>query len=209
MSSEIKFHAIAAMSDESRGIGFNNSLPWSVPEDAEYFLRVVKTTFDKSKINAVIVGTRTWESIPKEDRPISPCLNIIVSSRASFESLEISPNADLTKIQICRSLDEAVKLVKEKYSDSVEAIYAIGGTQIYKDSIFSEYFDRFYLTRIFGHFKCDTFLQPENFLSYFKKIDSEQLEKEEKLFQVKYNSIQIEPKSGNHYVFEVYEKIKN
>lgn len=208
MSQKIYFNAIAAMCDENRGIGLNNGLPWSVPEDAGYFFKVVKTTRDKTKINAVIAGTATWTSLPLNERPIEPCLNIIISSKAILENFEFSKSANPSKILICRSIDEAVNLVREKYADIVETIYAMGGTRIYKDSIESQNFDRFYLTRIFGNFHSDTFIEPEDFLSLFKKIDSKSLTEEEELFNVKYNSFKTEPNNGIKFIFEVYEKIK-
>lgn len=202
----IKFNAIAAMCDENQGIGIDNKLPWSIPEDAEYFLKVVKTTINKSKINVIIIGLNTWKSLPLEERPIVPCLNVLISSKETKENLEYSKNVDANKIIICKSIDEALKAIKDKYSDIVESIFAVGGTRIYRESMESNYFDRFYLTRIFGSFYCDRFIEPKNFLTKFKRIEAKNLETEEKIFNVKYNEIKTDSESGEKYIFEVYEK---
>ncbi|RNA08255.1 dihydrofolate reductase [Brachionus plicatilis] len=205
--SDVKLNAIAAMCDQNKGIGIKNQLPWSISEDAEYFLKVVKTTANKSKINAVIIGTNTWKSIPVQERPISPCLNVIISSKETNESLEYSQSADPKKILISRSINEAMIIIREKYSNTVESIYAIGGTRIYKEAMDSKFFNRFYLTRIFGSFNCDTFIEPKNFLDGFKKVDTSNLEKEEKMFNVTLNMLKSDPITGVSYIFEVYEKI--
>lgn len=203
---DIKFNAIAAICNENQGIGIENKLPWSIPEDAEYFLNVVKTTVNKSKINAILIGINTWKSLPIEERPIVPCMNVLISSKETKENLEYSKNADLNRIIICKSIDAALNEIKNKYFDIVESIYAIGGTRIYKESIESNYFNRFYLTRIFESYNCDRFIEPKNFLDKFKRIEANNLENEEKMFNVEYNKIRIDSQSGEKYIFEVYEK---
>lgn len=207
--SEIKFNAIAAMCDSNRGIGKNNELPWSLPNEYGYFLKVVQRTKDKSKVNALLVGRLTWLSIPLNSVPIKPCLNIIISSQMKREEIKTFDQNDADQVLICRSVDEAIKLVKEKYSDLIETIYSIGGTNIYRVSIESNEFERFYLTRVLENFECDVYMEPENFLSFFRKLDSSELEEEEKLYDCEYNKLITEPSNGVRYIFEVYEKIKN
>lgn len=65
------------------------------------------------------------------------------------------------------------------------------------------------MTRIYGSFECDVFLQPANFLDMFRKLPSEQLVGEEKLFGCRYNADLVEASNGIKYKFEVYEKIEN
>ena len=63
--------------------------------------------------------------------------------------------------------------------------------------------DRVYLTRVYTDVKCDVFLQPENFLDSFEKLE-EVGDKEN--FNVEFNTMQKDEKSGVEYCFEVYQK---
>ena len=65
MNKSINFNAIVAMNNIDQGIGFKENLPWNIKEDNDYFMRVVETTENKNKKNAVIVGRITWKSILK------------------------------------------------------------------------------------------------------------------------------------------------
>ena len=47
--------------DSNYGIGYENTLPWNVPEDMKIFRE--KTIGNKS--NCVIMGKKTYQSIPK------------------------------------------------------------------------------------------------------------------------------------------------
>ena len=49
----------------------------------KYFSRMTKTTKDSTKKNAVLMGRKTWESIPEKFRPLPQRLNIVISSQAA------------------------------------------------------------------------------------------------------------------------------
>lgn len=57
-------------------IGRNGTMPWHVPEDLKHFQR---TTAGKP----VIMGRRTWESLPETYKPLPGRVNIIVSRSVS------------------------------------------------------------------------------------------------------------------------------
>lgn len=63
--------AIWAQTDKGV-IGRNGTMPWHVPEDLKHFQR---TTAGKP----VIMGRRTWESLPDAYKPLPGRINIIVS----------------------------------------------------------------------------------------------------------------------------------
>ena len=44
-----------------------------------YFKELTVRTLDPAKQNAVIMGRRTWESIPQKFRPLAGRLNIVLS----------------------------------------------------------------------------------------------------------------------------------
>ena len=168
----IELNAIAAMCSENRGIGLNNTLPWQLPSEYQYFLNVITSTRDKTKVNALITGRRSWLSMKCQPLETS-CLYFIISSTMPISDLErILDSNDFKRFCVCKSVDEAVELIQNEYSNRVESIYAIGGVEIYRSSMQSPHFKRFYLTRIMELFECDVFLQPQNFLDSLQKIAS-------------------------------------
>ncbi|KAG2437962.1 hypothetical protein HXX76_005577 [Chlamydomonas incerta] len=64
----------------SLGIGKNGKLPaWQLPGDMAYFKELTSRTRDAARTNAVIMGRKTWESIPEKFRPLKGRLNIVLS----------------------------------------------------------------------------------------------------------------------------------
>ena len=47
------------------GIGFNNGLPWNIPDDLVYFKKVTTHVTTILQQNVVVMGRKTWESIPE------------------------------------------------------------------------------------------------------------------------------------------------
>lgn len=54
-------------------------LPWSLPGDLRYFKELTSRTVDPGKQNAVIMGRKTWESLPPKFRPLPGRLNVVLS----------------------------------------------------------------------------------------------------------------------------------
>jgi hypothetical protein len=62
------------------GIGKEGKLPWKLSGDMAYFKRVTLDTEDvPGARNAVIMGRKTWESIPNSFRPLPGRLNVVLS----------------------------------------------------------------------------------------------------------------------------------
>ena len=106
------------------------------------------------------------------------------------------------------SIDEAIDEISNKFGEEIETLIAVGGTQIYKESFKSKYFHRLYLTRIFGSFVCDTYLEPENFLDNMSKLSIDELKSEQLIYECDYNLIKnnSDNNSNIEYIFEIYEK---
>lgn len=94
-------------------IGRDGALPWRIPEDMAYFRGVTAG-------RPVIMGRRTWESIPDRFRPLPDRRNIVLSRKLDY-------TAD--GAEVVSSLDEALALVA-----GVEA-WAIGGAQVYAEAV--------------------------------------------------------------------------
>lgn len=72
--------------DKGQGIGYKGNIPWKGTkyDDIKYF---AKTTISHTNKNIVIMGRKTWNSIPPNYRPLKNRLNIIISRRYTEGSL--------------------------------------------------------------------------------------------------------------------------
>ncbi|CAG2121252.1 unnamed protein product, partial [Medioppia subpectinata] len=71
------FAIISAVCHEN-GIGCEGRLPWRLKEEMAYFTRITSTAID-GRQNAVIMGRKTWESIPPKFKPLAGRLNVVLS----------------------------------------------------------------------------------------------------------------------------------
>jgi len=62
----VKGYSIIVATDEVGGIGKGNSICWKDQEDMSFFRETTTKTIDSEKINAVIMGRKTWESLSKK-----------------------------------------------------------------------------------------------------------------------------------------------
>ena len=80
----MKFNLIVAACGKSLGIGLNGELPWKLQSEMKYFAETTSKTKDCDKMNAVIMGRKTWESIPLKFRPLKNRFNVILSRQADY-----------------------------------------------------------------------------------------------------------------------------
>lgn len=131
--------ALIAAISENNCIGKNNTLPWHIPEDMKHFR---KLTDGKT----VVMGRKTWESIPEKYRPLPNRKNIVITR-----------NLDYT-------VPDSVKMhhsVKEALEHESGDVIVIGGAEIYAQSI--ELADTLYITHV------HTFI--EDGTAFFPTID--------------------------------------
>lgn len=142
------FSIIAAM-DEKRGIGKNNQLPWKINRDMAYF-KTLTTAAQPGKQNLVIMGRKTWESLPKTYRPLPNRINVVLSKN---DNIYLPLN-----VLAFRSFDVLINnLAKLQRTHNIESIFIIGGGNIYREAIKHPYCDTLYLTHIHGNYHADTF----------------------------------------------------
>ena len=140
----------------SGGIGRNGKLPWQLPADMAYFRKVTTTTRQPGTQNAVIMGRRTWASIPPVFRPLKGRLNVILSRDADVRSKEVIPD----DVLIAHSLEDAVaQLSREPFASAVETVFVIGGAAAFAEALSGSgvvQVDTVYLTRIHSPpIECD------------------------------------------------------
>ena len=127
---------IAALAS-NRAIGKDNALLWHLPEDMRHFR---ETTRGKP----VIMGRKTWESLPDSFRPLPGRHNIVVSRDPAYAA---------SGATLAASLADAVRLAAAK-SNAAE-VFVIGGAALYREAL--PLADRLYLTEIAQHFDGDAF----------------------------------------------------
>lgn len=139
MERRLKIKMIAAV-DENWGIGFQNRLLFSIPEDMAFFKQ-------KTMGNVVVMGRKTLESFPNQ-KPLKGRVNVILTSDKGF-SLSMEERED--SVHIANSIKE-VFLILKKYSE--KEIYVIGGGSVYKQ--FLSFAEEIFLTRIKKTYLADT-----------------------------------------------------
>ncbi len=143
----MSFSIIVAV-DAKLGIGRNSQLPWHLPADLKYFKKITTLESSPEKINAVIMGRKTWDSIPEKFRPLEQRLNIVISRQ---DKLALPPGV----IHV-DSLNSALDLLDKK-SDTLREIFVIGGAQIFNEAVQHLACQKIYLTQIDDQFVCDTY----------------------------------------------------
>jgi len=138
----------------------NNSLPWRLKNEMNYFTRITSNVKNPNFKNVVVIGRKTWESIPKKYRPLSGRINIILSKTLCSSDVP-------DDVVIKPSLDDALAHIST-LSD-IEDIYICGGCSVYEEAVKSPLCDRIYLTHVDGDFGCDAFF-PEFDESKFKLV---------------------------------------
>lgn len=91
-----------------------------------YFSKMTTMTNDPKKKNIVVMGRRTWDSIPQKYKPLPGRINVVLSR---------SP-LDLSNYENCHSFlnfDELIdKLNEDEFKATFENVWVIGGSHIYK-----------------------------------------------------------------------------
>ena len=123
--------SLIAAVGKNNELGLDNHLIFNIPGDLKFFRN---TTIGKT----VIMGRKTYESIGK---PLPKRINIVVSN-----SLK-----ETDGITIINSFEE----VLEKYLNSEEEVFIIGGESLY--NFFINYAQNIYLTKVYANAVADKY----------------------------------------------------
>jgi dihydrofolate reductase len=125
--------------DDNGLIGRENGLPWRLPDDMRWFREV---TMGKP----VVMGRKTYETIPARFRPLPGRHNIIITRDREYEAEGVT---------VVHSIEEALAA-----AGGVEEIIIGGGAELY--AAFLATADRLYLTLVEGNFTGDAYFPPFN-----------------------------------------------
>lgn len=91
-----------------------------------YFTKMTSTTKDSRKKNVVIMGRRTWDSIPPKFKPLSDRINFVLSR----SQLDLNQYQDVYGFTSWKEIQD--KLNDNKFKDCYEIVWIIGGSRVYK-----------------------------------------------------------------------------
>lgn len=139
-----KISLIVAALQPSMGIGAKGKLPWRLKQEMKYF-KDVTTKAKEGYVNAVIMGRKTWDSIPQKFRPLPGRINVILSRSNSNVT-------DSDGVFHFNSIDSVMlHFEKEAYrvgEKPLDKIFIIGGSQVYNSVILDPRVDNLLVTHI-------------------------------------------------------------
>ena len=131
--------AIIVGMTKDRVIGKDNQLPWHIPEELKSFKELTTNQI-------VIMGRKTYDSLPSKFRPLPNRHNIVLSESMGFQE----------GIDVCTSIEDTLQVAKSYNKD----IFIIGGSTTYRE--FLPIADTMFISYIKGDFDGD---------SYFPEFD--------------------------------------
>lgn len=158
----------------NRVIGANGGIPWQGKLKGEQ-----KLFRDFTSGKAVVMGRKTWESIPAKYRPLPNRLNIVLTSKEDYIIDGVALRAD--------SVGQAIQIAKVLYH--TEVVF-IGGQRVYEES--KGLWDKLYLTTLEKEFEGDTL---------FPELDKEEWRQDQELI------FPEEEKRVSAFKFEVLTKV--
>lgn len=118
-------------------IGKGGSMPWHLPEDLAHFKALTQGA-------PVLMGRKTWDSLPERFRPLPGRLNIVITRQQDWHQ---------NTMQRACSLRDALSLAEQTGSPIA---WVIGGAQILAEALPLAH--RVELTDIKQDFEGDTFM---------------------------------------------------
>lgn len=128
--------AIIVALDDNKVIGNKGDIPWHLPGDLKLFK-------ERTMGHPIIMGRKTWESLPK--KPLPGRFNIVIT-RQKMEHEDV-----LFVDSMAKAIFEA-----NKHSPKLEP-YIIGGSEIYYLAFASGAVDRVVITKVPGEHEGDTY----------------------------------------------------
>ena len=133
------FSIIVGAHSSNRAIGALNKIPWKCRTDMKFFKEITSFVKDPKKMNAVIMGRKTFESLPA---PLPNRLNVVLNRGTVFPSTGLIFSNDFDAI-----------LNNLEQDPNIETIFVIGGSMVYKHALTHPKCETIYLNLV--HVVCD------------------------------------------------------
>lgn len=212
----------------SLGIGRAGGLPWpQLRKEMGYFARVTSRVSPltmtegegagtlqekKSRMNAVVMGRKTWDSIPPRFRPLKGRVNVVVTRSVDAFKAALPPQKEgedgAEGPVVVSSVSEALSCLHQyQYQDSgveVDRVMVIGGASIYEQALRLEQARHVLLTKIESEYECDTFFSEDLESARWRKANEREL-KEFTGEEFK-DGVEVEEK-GTRFEFCLYNRV--
>ena len=147
--------SIVVAADIDNGIKKDNKLLCHLPKDMKMFKNLTIGS-------AVVMGRKTWDSLPKKVKPLSYRVNIVISK-------------SVKNIDGCIVVSSIVDALAE--CNKYENVFVIGGGEIYNQML--PFATLLYITRIYHSFEADAFF-PEICTHDWQLESSQRFKKDDK-----------------------------
>lgn len=128
-------------------IGNKNEIPWKLKGDMAFFR-------EKTTDHTVIMGRKTWESLPPNFRPLPNRKNIVITRNPNYQ---LPPS-----VLRAGDIREALVMAEKSYADINQPVetFVIGGGEIYNQAIV--YADTIYMTEVKTALEGDAYFHLEH-----------------------------------------------
>jgi dihydrofolate reductase len=123
----------------NRIIGRGGVMPWHLREDFEHFRSTTEG-------HPVIMGRKTWDSLPEKSRPLQGRTNIVITS-----------DPDWAEPGALRAGNIFSALAATALQPAAEQVWFIGGGTIYREVLSVDLADTIMITRIDADVEGDTY----------------------------------------------------
>ena len=142
------FSIIVGVHATNWAIGSANKIPWKCRADMKFFKETTSNVNDSTKMNAVIMGRKTFESLQK---PLPNRLNVVLTKGPLLIKNNDSSNNSNNSIVFSNEFD---KIVDElELNPKIETIFVIGGEMVYKQALQHPKCEKIYLNMVQA--ECD------------------------------------------------------
>ena len=103
--------------------------------------------------NVVIMGRKTWASLPEKFRPLPGRINLVLTRN-------LKPELPVD-VFFADSLEKGLSLLESPaFHEKIDRIFVIGGAQVFDAALRTPFCKELYVTHIQQTFDCDTFFPP-------------------------------------------------
>ncbi|ETL93566.1 thymidylate synthase [Phytophthora nicotianae P10297] len=170
---ERSIRVVVAALETTGGIGLRQQIPWHLPSDMKHFRALTTASSDSPAQHAVIMGRKTWESLPAKVRPMPKRYNVVLTRDSSYRQTQGVPET----VGVATSFREALELVQQQ-GDRVDQVFVIGGGAVYTEAMSYPGCAKVHFTRVKGQFECDAFFPLEQLKQNFKVTEESDIKEE-------------------------------
>lgn len=166
-------HTFKKNSNGQYGIGIKNKLPWNIKDDLINFKNIttlVPADKNVKYVNAVVMGRKTWESLPNNFKPLPNRINVVITNQDLYID---NKNVLVSKWDNFESKLIEYQNKQNKHNNKtnenimIYKVFIIGGQQIYNLALTTKKIKMIYATEVYKNIQCDTFINdylsnPEN-----------------------------------------------